>query len=103
MEANTAHFVCDKCGKPYDWRPEFVGKTAKCACGAVLKVPSAPPGTAAANAEAVYKEPNPGALVPESAEAREKIAPEAGEFTTAHEAIVSLFQPVTGQARTRAP
>src|SRR5438105_12856534 len=31
MEANTAHFACQKCGKPYDWKPEFVGKVAKCA------------------------------------------------------------------------
>src|SRR5215212_8687292 len=59
LEANTAHFACQKCGKPYDWKPELVGKVARCACGAVLKIPSAQPGTAA-NQEAVYKEPNPG-------------------------------------------
>jgi len=103
MEANTAHFACHKCGKPYDWTPEIVGKTAKCSCGAVLRIPSAPPGTPQANAEAVYKEPNPGALVPESAEAKEVIAPGPGEFNTAHEAIISLYQPVSGQNRTRAP
>ena len=103
MEANTAHFACHKCGKPYDWTPQIVGKTAKCACGAVLRIPSAPPGTAQANAEAVYKEPNPGALLPESVEAKEVIPAGPGEPQTAHAAIISLYQPVSGQNRTRAP
>src|SRR5258706_12482004 len=103
MEANTAHFACQKCGKPYDWTPEIVGKTAKCACGAVLKIRSALPGTAQANAEAVYKQPNPGALVPESGEAKEVIPAGPGEPQTAHEAIISLFKPVSGRNRARAP
>src|SRR5258706_3806517 len=103
MEANTAHFACQKCGKPYDWTPEIVGKTAKCACGAVVKISSALPGTAQANAEAVYKQPNPGALVPESAEATEVIPAGPGEPQTAHEAIISLYKPVSGAGRARAP
>jgi len=69
----------------------------------VLKIPAAPPGTAEAKAEAVYKEPNPGALVGSSAEARETIAAGPGEPKTAHEAIISLYQPVSGQGRVRAP
>jgi hypothetical protein len=103
MEANTAHFACHKCGKPYDWTPEIVGKTAKCACGAVLKIPSAPPGTTAAKQEAVYKEPNPGCLLPTSPEVTESIPAAPGEPQTAHEAIISLYQPVSGQNRARAP
>src|SRR5712672_510252 len=101
MEAKTAHFACHKCGKSYDWTPEIVGKTAKCACGAVLKIPSTPPG-AEAKVE-LFKEPNPVSLVPESAEAREVIAAGPGEPKTAHEAIISLYQPVAGQNRARAP
>jgi hypothetical protein len=103
MEAKTAQFACHQCGKSYDWTPEIVGKTAKCACGAVLKIPAASPGTAQGNAKGVYNQPNLVALVPESAEAREKIRPVEGEFNTAEEAIVSLYQPVSGQNRTRAP
>ena len=103
MEANTAHFACHKCGKPYDWTPEIVGKTAKCACGAVLRIPSAPPGTQQANQEAVYKDPNPGCFVPTSPEVAESIPAEPGEPQTAHEAIISLYQPVAGQNRARAP
>ena len=79
MEANTAHFACHKCGKPYDWKAEFVGKVAKCTCGAVLKIPSATPGTTEANAEAVYKEPNPGYLISGSPEVAESIPAAPGE------------------------
>src|SRR5205823_5749847 len=45
----------------------------------------------------------PEALVPESGEANVSIAPAAGEPTTAQAAIVSLYQPVSAQGRTRAP
>jgi hypothetical protein len=103
MEANTAYFACQKCGKPYDWKPELVGKVARCACGAVLKIPSATPGTSQANQEAVYKEPNPGSLIPTSPEVNEVIPPAPGEPRTAHEAIISLYAPVAGQNRARAP
>jgi len=60
-----------------------------------------PPG-AEAKAE-LLKVPNPVALVPESAEAREVIAAGPGEPKTAHEAIISLYKPVAGQNRARAP
>src|ERR1051325_1542512 len=92
MEAKTAHFACHKCGKPYDWSPEIVGKTAKCACGAVLKIPPASP-TAEANVQAVATSP----------EVNESIPAAPGEPKTAHEAIISLYQPVAGQNRARAP
>lgn len=88
MEANTAHFACDKCGKPYDWSPEIVGKVAKCACGAALKIPAAQSTVGSAAA---------------SSEASESIPPAPGEPRTAHEAIISLYQPVSGRGRTRAP
>src|SRR3954470_22119751 len=78
MEANTAHFACQKCGKPYDWSPEIVGKTAKCACGAVLKIPPATPAPQA-TVEAA----------PTSPEVNEIIPPAPGEPRTAHEAIIS--------------
>src|SRR5438132_568051 len=103
MEAKTAHFACHQCGKPYDCTPQIVGKTAKCSCGAVLKIPSATPGTEQANQEAVYKDPNPGALVAGSPEVREVIPAGPGEPKTAHEAIISLYAPVSGQNRARAP
>lgn len=35
---------CPKCGQPYEWKPEYVGKIAKCPCGYVMKVPRLPKG-----------------------------------------------------------
>jgi hypothetical protein len=93
MEANTAHFACQKCGKPYDWQPEFAGKVAQCACGAVLKIPAAAPGTPQKNQQAIATSP----------EVHEVIPPAPGEPKTAHEAIISLYAPVSGQTRARAP
>jgi hypothetical protein len=41
-------FSCPACGKSYRWKPEFAGRSAKCACGAKLVVPSDAPSTPAA-------------------------------------------------------
>jgi hypothetical protein len=38
-ESNT--FRCPQCGGEHPWAPEFAGRTARCACGHVLKVPRA--------------------------------------------------------------
>jgi DNA-directed RNA polymerase subunit RPC12/RpoP len=44
MSAGNTKFPCSACGKQYRWKPEFAGRTAKCACGAKLVVPlQAPP------------------------------------------------------------
>ncbi len=49
MEASEIRRLsCDQCGKTYRWKPEFVGRKVKCACGHVIecenKPPSDPPG-----------------------------------------------------------
>jgi hypothetical protein len=52
----NASFCCPRCNNFYDWRPEIVGRMAKCSCGHVLKVPKTPgrrsaaPGAAQASA-----------------------------------------------------
>lgn len=39
-------FACGGCGKRYTWKPELAGKSAKCKCGTVFKVPAALPAKA---------------------------------------------------------
>ena len=41
-------FSCPSCGKNYRWKPEFAGRSAKCACGAKLVVPAETPSASAA-------------------------------------------------------
>jgi hypothetical protein len=36
-------FSCPSCGKSFRWKPEFAGRSAKCACGAKLVVPAEAP------------------------------------------------------------
>lgn len=38
-DARGEVFNCPACGTSCDWKPEFVGKTAMCRCGHVMKVP----------------------------------------------------------------
>src|SRR5688500_1395974 len=38
-----AKFACGQCGRQFAWKPQLAGKLAKCKCGAVVKVPAAPP------------------------------------------------------------
>jgi hypothetical protein len=40
-EATELRIVCDGCGKTYKWKPQLAGKRVKCACGAVVTVPTA--------------------------------------------------------------
>jgi hypothetical protein len=68
MQSTSATFSCHKCGTPYPWAPEIVGKTAKCRCGAILKVPAALPGSEAANQEVTCQQPNPGCLLPQDSQ-----------------------------------
>jgi hypothetical protein len=37
-------FPCPRCGLAHPWAPEFAGRTARCGCGHVLKVPASIPG-----------------------------------------------------------
>src|SRR3954464_10086043 len=83
MEATSTAFRCAKCGRPYDWKPEFVGKTAQCPCGHTYKVPAPP------------REANPVSIA--EVEHIEEPIP------TAEAAIVSLYQPVAQPGRVRAP
>src|SRR5688500_5339041 len=48
--SSSPSFKCTKCHAKYPWSAEFVGKVAKCPCGAVLKVPASPDGAAPATA-----------------------------------------------------
>jgi hypothetical protein len=43
MSASSV-FACQSCGRHYPWKSEFVGRKARCKCGEVLRVPSAPQG-----------------------------------------------------------
>jgi hypothetical protein len=36
-------FACQSCGRQYRWKPEMAGRSAKCACGAKLVVPTEAP------------------------------------------------------------
>ena len=45
-------FHCSTCGKEYRWKPELAGKKAKCKCGTVISIPTAPPAPKAAEPEA---------------------------------------------------
>src|SRR5688572_16197532 len=43
MDASDPKFTCQGCGKEYRWKPETVGRKAKCAsCGATIIVPPEP-------------------------------------------------------------
>src|SRR5688572_14501679 len=42
MESDDPKFSCDACGTEFRWKPEIVGKKAKCKCGAVIEVPEHP-------------------------------------------------------------
>src|SRR5687768_14147997 len=33
-------FSCASCRQAHDWKPEFIGKTARCSCGYVMKIPA---------------------------------------------------------------
>lgn len=63
-----AMFRCSKCKHEYDWSKEMVGKTARCSCGQVLRVPvqpHTPQGSAAPARFAVGTPQNPS-FVPSS-------------------------------------
>lgn len=42
-DASRLEVTCPSCGKLYRVKSELAGKSAKCACGAKLKIPSPPP------------------------------------------------------------
>jgi len=42
-DASRLEVTCPACGKLYRVKRELAGKSAKCACGAKLKIPSPPP------------------------------------------------------------
>jgi hypothetical protein len=45
-------FACAACGREFRWKPELAGKKAKCKCGAMVTVPTAPPAPAAVENDA---------------------------------------------------
>ena len=51
-------FSCPTCGKSYRWKPEFAGRSAKCACGAKLVVPAQAPSASSAADIALTPESN---------------------------------------------
>src|SRR5207302_680409 len=48
MPSEGPHFACPKCGSKKVWKPEIAGRTARCGCGNILKIPAEQPGMAAA-------------------------------------------------------
>jgi hypothetical protein len=55
-------FSCPSCGKSFRWKPEFAGRSAKCACGAKLVVPSEAPSPSGAADIPLAPESKPPAL-----------------------------------------
>jgi hypothetical protein len=54
-EVAAAKFSCPSCGRQFSWKPELAGRSAKCKCGATIKVPptaSAAPAAPRARAAA---------------------------------------------------
>ena len=47
MSADDPRFNCPACGKSFRWKPEIAGRSAKCACGSKLVVPTEAPAAAA--------------------------------------------------------
>src|SRR5438105_1170669 len=41
--STSPKFPCPSCGKQYTWKPALAGKSAKCACGALVAVPATAP------------------------------------------------------------
>ena len=63
-----AIFRCSKCKHEYDWAKEMVGKTARCSCGQVLRVPVQPhtPQGGAAPARFAVGTPQNPSFIPSS-------------------------------------
>jgi hypothetical protein len=51
MPSECPHFSCPQCGSKKVWKPEIAGRTARCGCGNILKIPAEQPGVAAAAAK----------------------------------------------------
>ena len=51
-ESATGKFACQACGRTFAWKPELAGRSAKCKCGATVKIPSQPMAAGAAKAAA---------------------------------------------------
>ena len=49
-ETATAKFSCPSCGRQFSWKAELAGRSARCKCGATIKVPAEPLPTPAAPA-----------------------------------------------------
>jgi len=56
VEGPSSTFACPRCGLAHPWSPEHAGKTARCGCGHVLKVP-APVAKVAIDYRGVEKDP----------------------------------------------
>src|SRR3954470_23304973 len=42
--ASHGKFSCTDCGREYSWKAELAGRSAKCKCGVVMRVPERLPG-----------------------------------------------------------
>jgi len=49
MSTTPASLHCEACGQTYAWKPQLAGKTARCRCGASLRIPLNPPAAPAAS------------------------------------------------------
>ena len=62
-EMAQAKFACPSCGRQFTWKPELAGRSAKCKCGATVKIPAQP---AAAAPQAKRPAPAAATAAPES-------------------------------------
>src|SRR5207253_11461064 len=58
-ETAQAKFSCPSCGRQFSWKPELAGKSAKCKCGATVKIPAQAPAASASSAAPAAAEGNP--------------------------------------------
>src|SRR5688572_9999513 len=81
-QASPPAFFCPRCRCPHPWAAEHAGRTARCGCGNVLKVPAALPGfmPAGASPRAMPIVDEPGPVAPflrmSSADAGEELSPD---------------------------
>ena len=54
-ETTQAKFSCPSCGRQFSWKPELAGKSAKCKCGATIKIPAQAPAAAPAAAGSSFE------------------------------------------------
>jgi hypothetical protein len=61
-ETAQSKFACPSCGRQFTWKPELAGRSAKCKCGATVKIPAQPTSAAP---QAKRAAPSAGATAPQ--------------------------------------